>query len=98
MSAGDFAGEALPGAHFADDQQFARQVGGAHSVAVAHGAGERGGVAVGGDVFGQHAAGRGVERDCFRLGGGTRGAHSFEHHGARGVERQSHVSIMTATG
>ncbi len=47
--------------------QLARQVDGAHGIAVAHRARQRGSVAVGGNVFGQHASGCFIQPGFLRL-------------------------------
>ena len=57
LAGGDVAGKTFAGADFADDFELPGQIGGAHRVAVADGARQRGGIAVGGDIFGQHAPG-----------------------------------------
>ena len=48
---------ALAGAHLANHGQYTRNVGGANCESVANGAGQRGRIAVGGDIFGEHPAG-----------------------------------------
>ena len=70
LPGGDFAGEPLAGAHLADDFQLARQIDGAHRVAVADGARQRRGIAVGRDIFRQHAPGGLRKRNL--LDGGER--------------------------
>ena len=58
LARADDAVEALARAHFADDFERAGQIDGAHCVAIADGARERRRIAVGGDIFRQHASRR----------------------------------------
>ena len=75
----DYAREALAGAHLADDLQLAGQVGGTHGITVANRAGHGGDVAVGGDVFGQHASGGRFQAGLFDGGDRARGAYGREN-------------------
>ena len=57
LSFGDAPFEAPAGAHLADDLELSRQIDGAHGIAVAHGARDGGGIAVGFGVRREHAPG-----------------------------------------
>ena len=88
-------GEALAGAHFADDLQLAGNVGGADGVSIAHRAGDGRRIAIRGDVFGQHASRRGHEGNLFDGGSGTRATHGADHGFARfGKRQRSHSTIL----
>ena len=79
LSRAQFAGESFAGAHFADDLQLARKIDGADGIAVAHGAGEGGRIAVCRDIHGKYASGSFRERDLFRYGTSASLAHGAQH-------------------
>ena len=76
---GDLPGEALAGAHLADDFQLSRQIDGAHRIAVAHRARHRRGIAIRRGVRREHAPG-GLREGNFLDGGmGAPLAHGAEN-------------------
>ena len=68
-------GEALAGAHLADDFELSGQIDGAHRVTVAHTPRQGRGIAVGRGIFGQHAPGRPPQRNLLDGGEGAPAAH-----------------------
>ena len=88
-----YAREALPGADFANHLELARQVDGAHRIPIANRAGQRGDVAVGSDIFGQHASGGGFQTHFFGGGCRARGAYGGEDGLAGLVECQGRHSF-----
>ena len=96
---GELSGEALAGAHFADDLELSGQIDGAHRVAVADGSRHRGRIAVRGDILREHASG-GIGKGNLLDGGlGAPLAHGAENGFAsiRKCQRR-HASIIALRG
>jgi hypothetical protein len=86
-----------PGTHLADNVKFARKFRGAHREPITDGAGERGNVTVGPDIFGEHAAAGVRKWDGFGVETCRGRANSLDDAGSRLLECEYPHAVILAT-